>query len=62
MPRKNFTQDLAHPHPGAVLDAFCAAEQQAAPVADYCPQAHGNFAQRSRWHDKYDQAGLGAVA
>jgi hypothetical protein len=62
MPRKNFTQDLAHPQPGAVLNSFGATEQHATPLAAYFPQARGNFAQGGRWRDKYDEARVGAVA
>ena len=61
MLRKNFTQDLAHPQPRAVLNSFGATEQHTAPLAGYVPQARGNFAQGSRWRNKYDEARLGTV-
>src|SRR5437764_14648163 len=62
MPRENVTQDLAHPHPGAVLNSFRTTEQDGAPIADYSSQTLGNSAQGGRWRNKNDQTCASAVA
>src|SRR4030095_289860 len=62
MPRENFSDHLAHAHPGSMLDSFDATKEYSSMIAERSLQTHCYWTQGGRWRNNNDEIGIRAIA